>query len=55
MNQKNIIINIMKAKNGRQSVVLTVKNENNQRNKSELDSGYLKYECNRIGDFSERI
>ena len=34
-----------------QSVVLTVKNENNQWNKSELDSRYLEYECNnRIGD-----
>ena len=31
--------------------MLTVKNENNKRSKSELDSRYLEYECNnRIGD-----
>ena len=29
------------------SVMLTVKNENNQWNKSELDSRYLQYECNK--------
>ena len=32
-------------------MVLTVKDENNQRNRSELDSRYLEYEYNnRIGD-----
>ena len=39
----------MKAENS--SLALTAKNENNQWNKAELDSGYLEYECdNRIVD-----